>query len=115
MGVTVETWVVKDVSKLKEHDAFFMKWVEYVVSTLGKYAPSHRYLAQRDPVGGRVLLIEFSNDEDEKKLDSMRFDDETFAKFREEWKTKYDPQSFIVIPCEEIMRDTIKEIENRYL
>lgn len=114
MGVTVETWVVKDPSKLEEHDKFFMKWLEYVVSTLGESTPSHRYFAQREPAGGRILIIEFNSDEDEKKVDKMRVEDQTFAKFRDEWKAKYDPQSFIVKPCDEIMQDTIKEIESKY-
>ena len=114
MGVTVETWVVKDSSKLEEHDEFFMKWVEYVVSTLGESAPSHKYFAQRDPVGGRVVIIDFNSDEDEKKVDRMRVEDKTFAKFRDEWKAKYDPQSFIVQPCDEIMQDAIKGIESKY-
>lgn len=113
MGVTIETWVVKDHSKIEEHDRFFMKWLEYVVSTLGKSAPSHRYLAQRNPAGGRVLVIEFSSDEDERKVDRMRVEDENFAKFRDEWKKQYDPESFVVRPCDEIMQDTINEIESK--
>jgi hypothetical protein len=114
LGVTVETWVVKDSSKIVEHDQFFMKWLEYVVSALGESAPSHRYLAQRNPVGGRVLIIEFSSDEDEKKVDRMRVEDENFDRFRNEWKNKYAPESFIVSPCDEIMRDVIKEIEGKH-
>ena len=114
MGVTVETWVVKDPSKIEEHDQFFMKWMEYIVSTLGESAPTHRYVAQRDPVGGRVLIIDFNNDEDERKVDRMRVEDETFAKFRDEWIAKYEPQGFTVRPCDEIMQDTIKEIESKY-
>jgi len=114
LGVTVETWVVEDPNKLEEHDHFFMKWVEYGVSTLGESAPSHRYFAQRDPVGGRVLLIIFKSDEDERKFEKLRVEDETFAKFREEWKSKYEPQTFIVKPCDEIMQDTIKEIESKH-
>lgn len=114
MGVTVETWVVKDPNKLEEHDQFFMKWIEYVDSTLGKSSPSCRYYAERNPVGGRVFVIEFNSDEDERKLDRMRVDDKTFAKFREEWLAKYEPQNFIIKPCDEIMRDTIKGIENKY-
>ena len=104
---------MKDSSKLEEHDRFFMKWMEYVVSTLKESAPSHRYFAQRDPVGGRILIIDFNSDEDERKVDKMR-DDETFAKFRDEWKAKYEPQSFIIMPCDEIMQDTIKEIESKH-
>ena len=114
MGVTVETWVVKDPSKLEEHDAFFMKWMEYVDSTLGKSSPSCRYFAERNPIGGRVFVIEFHSDEDERKLDKMRVEDQTFAKFRDEWIAKYEPQGFTVIPCDEIMQGTIKEIESKY-
>jgi hypothetical protein len=114
MGVTVETWIVKDPSKIEEHDEFFMKWMQYVVSTLGKSAPSHRYFAQREPVGGRVLIIDFRCDEDERKMDKMRVEDKTMAKFRDEWKSKYAPESFIIRPCDEIMQETIKKIENKY-
>jgi len=114
VGVTVENWVVKDPSKLEEHDKFFMNGMEYVDSTLGKSSPSCRYFAERNPSGGRVFVIEFHSDEDERKLDKMRVEDQTFAKFRDEWKAKYDPQSFIVKPCDEIMQDTIKEIESKY-
>ena len=114
MGVTVGTYVVKDPSKLEEHDEFFMKWVEYVDSTLGKSAPLCRYFSQRDPVGGRVVVIDFRSDEDERKFDRMRVEDETFAKFRDEWEAKYSPESFVVMRCDEIMQDTIKEIESKY-
>lgn len=110
MGTIIETWVVKDPSKAEEHDQFFMNWLEYGVSTLGVSAHSFMYLAERDPVGGRVLLIIFNCDDDERKFDEMRVGDETFAKFRDEWKNKYDPQSFVVRPCDEIMQFTIKEI-----
>ncbi len=115
MGVTVENWVVIDPSKLEDHDQFFMKWIEYGCSTLGESAPWHRYFAQRDPVGGRVIMINFNSDEDERKFEKLRAEDETFAKFRNEWLTKYDPQTFIVRPCDEIMQDTIKEIESKYM
>jgi hypothetical protein len=114
LGVTVETWVVKDPSKIEEHDRFFMKWMEYVVTTLGKSAPSHKYFSQRNPVGGRIFVINFNSDEDERKLDKMLVEEKTFAKFRDEWKIKYAPESFVVCPCDEIMQDAIKEIENKH-
>jgi hypothetical protein len=114
MGVTIETWVVKDPSKIEEHDQFFMRWMNYVDSVLGESSPSCRYYAERNPVGGRVLVIMHNNEEDERKLDKMRVDDATFVKFRDEWFTKYEPQSFVIKPCDEIMYDTIQEIERKY-
>jgi hypothetical protein len=114
MGVTVETWVVKDPSKAEEQDQFFMKWLDYVCSVLGSSAPWHRYYAQRNPVGGRVLVFGFGSNKDEQKFEKLRTGDKTFAKFRDEWFAKYDIQDFIVRPCDEIMQDTIKEIENKY-
>ena len=77
-------------------------------------APLCRYFSQRDPVGGRVVVIDFRSDEDERKFDRMRVEDETFAKFRDEWEAKYSPESFVVMRCDEIMQDTIKEIESKY-
>ena len=44
----------------------------------------------------------------------MRVEDETFAEYREEWKSKYNPDSFRVLPSDEIMRDTIREMESKH-
>ena len=114
MRVTVETWIVKDLSKLEEHDQFFMRWMEHVLSSLGQSVPSHRYLSQREPEGGRVLIIEYANDEDERKFDRMRVEDEKFAKFRDELMSKYARAPPKILPCDEIMQDTITEMEKKY-
>ena len=44
----------------------------------------------------------------------MRVEDEKFAKFRDELMSEYARAPPKMLPCDEIMQDTIAEMEKKY-
>lgn len=60
------------------------------------------------------MVIDFRCNEDERKMDKIRVEDETMVKFRDDWRASYAPESFIILPYDEIMQETIKKIESKY-
>jgi hypothetical protein len=89
MGVMVETWVVKDPKLEKEHDEFMVKWIQYVVSYLGKTSPNHRYYAQTEPAGGRTLMAYFKTKAKMDEVLGKLGAEKEFQKFQQEFMEKY--------------------------
>ena len=87
----VQTWTVLN-GKFEEHDELMKKWIQYGSS---KYGKKSRLFQQRyGPIGARVLIAEFKDDDEFHSFWDKVNTDEKFVNFRSKWYELIDTASW---------------------
>ena len=95
----VQTWTVSK-GKFEEHDEHIKKMMQYVPSVTGM--KGRHFLQRYGPIGARVLIIEFK-DNDEFRSFWDKFDnDEKAVKGRSKWQELIDTASWRAVFWNEI-------------